>query len=226
MMNHIASGTYSNYSTNRLTFPAPSLPPVWGQPDSNHLLQPTVSHEKSPPDPLRYQLPELVESVRQGWIYSSQAAAVVSVLFCGAETQLIAIIKGGSDNGHPGAFKLLLFLSYAAFILNASATIASLVMIDRLGDLPQRAAKLGSKAGHMLDDDMSCVDYPLEAHGAGGRWTWSRYHCLISLFAGSWCIFMQMAVYIWLFESRGLAIALSVLCAIGVSPWFSLLKEN
>ncbi|KAG8982603.1 hypothetical protein FRB94_013283 [Tulasnella sp. JGI-2019a] len=45
-------------------------------------------------DDLAYKLPELVESQRQGWIYSAQAAAVVSVLFCGAETQLIASIKG------------------------------------------------------------------------------------------------------------------------------------
>ncbi|KAG9030822.1 hypothetical protein FRB95_003514 [Tulasnella sp. JGI-2019a] len=79
-----------------------------------------------------FQLPALVESQRQGWIFSAQAAAVVSVLFCGAETQLIATIKGDTPpEGAAGAYKFLLLLSYAAFLLNASATIASLLMIDR-----------------------------------------------------------------------------------------------
>ncbi|KAG8868320.1 hypothetical protein FRB97_002478, partial [Tulasnella sp. 331] len=131
-------------------------------------------NKPSKPLDLTYELPKLVESVRQGWIISAQGAAVVSVLLCGAETQLISMVQSGKTTPVP-AYRFLLLLSYSAFMLNASATIASLLMIDRLGEIPIRAARLldnrSTKVVHTSDDSL------LEDHCAGGRWTWMKWHC-------------------------------------------------
>ncbi|KAG8874091.1 hypothetical protein FRB98_008630, partial [Tulasnella sp. 332] len=117
--------------------------------------------------PLSYKLPELVESVRQGWIFSAQGAAVVSVLLCGAETQLIAIVQGIDTTKpkvleNPAALRFLMLLSYSAFIINASATIASLLMIDRLGEMPLRAKKFFDAHSGLLEP--LDHDYLLEQH--------------------------------------------------------------
>lgn len=76
---------------------------------------------------------------------------------------------------HPGAYKFLLLLSYSAFVLNASATIASLLMIDRLAEIPLRAKRFFDahpKVPEPVDDNDV-----LEQHGAGGRWAWMKWHC-------------------------------------------------
>ncbi|KAG8942390.1 hypothetical protein FRC04_003786 [Tulasnella sp. 424] len=97
----------------------------------------------STPAQQNYELPKLVESVRQGWITSSQAIAVVGALFAAGETALIPFVKTAAVDGdgkpkmpaHPGLFKLLLIVSYSAFLFNASATISSLILIDKLGEM-------------------------------------------------------------------------------------------
>ncbi|KAG9035822.1 hypothetical protein FRB95_010416 [Tulasnella sp. JGI-2019a] len=182
------------------------------------------------PHPLSYKLPDLVESVRQGWIFSAQGAAVVSVLLCGAETQLITMVKTPDGNAdvqvwdtYPRAYKFLLLLSYSAFILNASATVASLLMIDRLDEIPLRAK---TYIDEHPDAEMPPFDYLLEDYNAGGRWTWMRWHCLVTLLAGSWCMTLQIFLYIYLHEATSVWITMALVCAIGVSPWFALLKAN
>ncbi|KAG8982804.1 hypothetical protein FRB94_006354 [Tulasnella sp. JGI-2019a] len=170
-----------------------------------------------------FQLPALVESQRQGWIFSAQAAAVVSVLFCGAETQLIATIKGDTPpEGAAGAYKFLLLLSYAAFLLNASATIASLLMIDRLGDMPKRALLCFPDG----PPEKVRVEYLLEDYGVGDGWAWMRNHCLFSLVAGSWCMVLQ--IFLWSFQQDAKAVWITTagLCAFGISPWLIFIKRK
>ncbi|KAG8997333.1 hypothetical protein FRB90_012520, partial [Tulasnella sp. 427] len=89
------------------------------------------------------ELPKLVESVRNGWIASSQAIAVVGALFAAGETALIPFVKTATVDSegnpllpdHAGLFKCLLILSYGAFLFSASATISSLILIDKLGEM-------------------------------------------------------------------------------------------
>lgn len=104
-----------------------------------------------------------------------------SVLLCGAETQLITMVKASNTTPLP-AYRFLLLLSYSAFMLNASATIASLLMIDRLGEIPLRAKRYfesyGAQHANISDDTL------LEDHAAGGRWTWMKWHCELRTRAG------------------------------------------
>ncbi|KAG8985972.1 hypothetical protein FRB94_003223 [Tulasnella sp. JGI-2019a] len=150
-------------------------------------------------------------------------ASVKSVLLCGAEAQLIATIKG---NGQPdksvGAYRFLLLLSYAAFIFNASATLTSLLMIDRLGDIPKRA-RLRYR-NH--PPPLVRMDHLLEDYGVGGAWTWMKNHCLCSLVAGGWCMALQ--VFLWSFQQDATAVWIptAILCVFGISLWFVFLKED
>lgn len=89
---------------------------------------------------------------------------------------MITIVKGQSPTGDVGSFRFLLLLSYSAFVLNASATIASLIMMDRLGEIPLRAQKLYYE-GKLPMAGKIRIDYLLEDHGAGGLWTWMKWHC-------------------------------------------------
>jgi len=246
---------------------APPVSSIGAAPRNASRLLRNCSGSPRPPSPvggLEYELPRLVASSREGWVYSAQAAAVVSALFCGAETQIISTIKSletGQNNPirhqNPGTFRFLLLLSYSAFILNASATIASLVMIDRLGEIPVRMVKrrtstalapmatpsstqgmpllqmpVPATAPHLPQDTTSpqgstdekykpIEEYVLETHEAGARWTWAKWHCFSALVAGSWCMFLQMWLFIWLYESPSVAIAMGIVCIIGISPWFA-----
>ncbi|KAG9021089.1 hypothetical protein FRB95_002861, partial [Tulasnella sp. JGI-2019a] len=158
------------------------------------------------------KLPELVELQRQGWIVSAQAAAVVSALLCGVETALLVLIKTPDPNNRPArdpspsAFRFLLLLSYSALVFNASSTMASLVMLDCLGDIPVRVATASPEERvKMLQKEKGTKGIQLEDFKAGRRWTWARIHCLTSLFAGCGCIFIQVVMYTWLREATSVA---------------------
>lgn len=107
-----------------------------------------------------------------------------AVLFCGAETQLIAIIKTPDPdpnfhlrNTHPGVFRFLLLSAYSTFLLNASATISCAIMMNRIRNLPVRALKLRQVGKLPSNPGGVRIDYIIEDYGAGSQWTWMKWHC-------------------------------------------------
>ncbi|KAG9005690.1 hypothetical protein FRB94_004970 [Tulasnella sp. JGI-2019a] len=187
---------------------------------STHFIQ--MPHADTFPPPTKKdeltKLPDIVESERQGWIVSAQAAAVVAALLCGVEASLLSLIKANQNDS--SVFRFLLILSYSAMILNASATIASLVMLDCLGDIPVRVANPNPDEKKKKLAKMSTVN--LEDF-TGCRWTWARRHCLGTLFLGCVCILTQVVVYTWLREATSVATVMSVVCMFGASPLVMLL---
>ena len=49
---------------------------------------------------------------------------------------------------------------------------------------------------------------------------------LFCLMCGSLCMTAQIGLYAWLRESRGVAIAVIVICVFAFSPWFSFFKDD
>ncbi|KIO24601.1 hypothetical protein M407DRAFT_212368 [Tulasnella calospora MUT 4182] len=131
------------------------------------------------------ELPKLVESVRNGWIASSQAIAVVGALFAAGETALIPFVKTASEDSegnpllpdHAGLFKCLLIFSYGAFMFNASATISSLILIDKLGEMAflnrsrgDKSCWVPSSANRLLTRyKLGTVWYSVQAHCEAGK---------------------------------------------------------
>ncbi|KAJ7034886.1 hypothetical protein C8F04DRAFT_1234048 [Mycena alexandri] len=90
---------------------------------------------------VQYEHPPLIKSQINAWTQSVNAAAVVTALFAGTAAQLFGIVISSSFNpGHTRSF--LILSSYAAMIFNALATMASIVLIDRLGDIELHGATM------------------------------------------------------------------------------------
>ncbi|KAG8864623.1 hypothetical protein FRB96_005127 [Tulasnella sp. 330] len=169
---------------------------------------------------LGYKLPEVVESLRRGRVDSCSAAAVVSALFAGVEASMINTIKASSSPppGSHSANQLLLVLSYAALILNASTTFTSLLLIDRLGDVAFRSQGLdpeitetARRSGRRL----------LGRYGASGVvWDLVELHYFITLLAGSFTIFFQLITYIFIQEGLTVAIVSACCTVFAILPLF------
>ncbi|KAG8996351.1 hypothetical protein FRB94_012349 [Tulasnella sp. JGI-2019a] len=203
-----------------LTTPAPIGPPSQSQ-GSNQPDQEDMKDES-------WELSKIIESERQGWIVSAQAAAVVAALLCGVEASLLTLIKTDPSNSVAppprAAFRFLLGVSYTALVFNASSTIASLVMLDCLGEIPMLVAKAAPKAAANIEkkikelQGVDSMDDYLGHFRVGLRWKWARRYCIGSLFVGSSCIFVQVVTYTWIREAISVAAFISVVCMIGFVP--------
>ncbi|KAG8864620.1 hypothetical protein FRB96_005124 [Tulasnella sp. 330] len=94
-------------------------------------------------NPLDYEIPKVVDTLREGRLSSCNAAAIVTALFATIEATMISVLKTSTAHSHgsASAMRLLLILSYAGLILNASTTFTALLLIDRLGNLTFRSMK-------------------------------------------------------------------------------------
>ncbi|KAK0204758.1 hypothetical protein DFS33DRAFT_1382657 [Desarmillaria ectypa] len=125
---------------------------------------------------LSYKLPSLVEYTRQGWQSACSSAAVVTSLLAAVAAGLLSVVHD----------------VFGAIILNASATITSLLLIDELGDLPDIASADPDKARvGVVDESLDLLVY----YGMKKTWTWTRWHWIISFILGAWCLFAQVVVF-------------------------------
>ena len=137
----------------------------------------------------------------------------------------------------------LIILSYMALVFNCSASITSLILIYRLGELPLLIANSADKP---LFYDTSTSKGPLDilkACGIGFLWTLTMYHCenhitclvdltliyfilfltgLFSLLTGIMCIMGQILMYIFLQESIALKVTMTCVMAFTTLPMLAL----
>lgn len=119
-------------------------------------------------------------------------------------------------------------LGYASFLLNISACTTCFIILDRLGDVPYRAAQQpnvprGGKTSLP-------ADRILRVYGIGALWRWAIWHCKrhISLFCvcvfltylnsglicflfGFWTVVAQILLSVWIQASHLTAIVASCL---------------
>ncbi|KAG8887264.1 hypothetical protein FRB98_000301 [Tulasnella sp. 332] len=170
---------------------------------------------------LEATVPESVELLRQGRIASCQAAAVVAALFAGVEASIIGIEIGMSPtSGGPRFHRLLLIISYAALILNASTTFTSLLLIDRLGELPFMRVVHDPE---VTETSLRTGRKVLGIYGASGHtWNFVEYHYFFTLIAGGFAVFSQILVMIWCYEGKAVAIPATVVIGISILPFCSI----
>ncbi|KAF9001626.1 hypothetical protein BDZ89DRAFT_1169938 [Hymenopellis radicata] len=145
-------------------------------------VQDTASSHRTQPEPsgrnLSYVLPALVESVRTSWITTFQSAAVVSSLLAGVSGGLLSAINDDYDSVAQFRESIRSFLyiaSFGAILLNISATMTSLVLIERLSGLQWSAAKRHWVANHGFAVNFDGVEL-LSVFGVHRLWRYLIWH--------------------------------------------------
>lgn len=129
---------------------------------------------------------------------------------------------------------LLLICSYSAVILNVSATVGSLVLTDKLGELPIQASQRAQllPQATISEDNTTTM---LKIYGIGPMWTYAMWHCKIQvssqinhpptfflgffcIVVGFWALMLQIIVYIYLRDSKTLMIVMTCVVAFAVLP--------
>ncbi|CAA7263707.1 unnamed protein product [Cyclocybe aegerita] len=146
------------------------------------------------------ELPKTVTSVRDGWQWTSQSGAVVarflsltshgrliltlaqSGLLAAVAAQLLGFFKDKLEDVSPaGAADFVIASCYTALFLNVAATIGSFVLIDNLGEVGYRAAKLDAADAliqiEAIGDYRPPISKLLKEFGATQLWNGMLYHC-------------------------------------------------
>ncbi|KIO31323.1 hypothetical protein M407DRAFT_135960 [Tulasnella calospora MUT 4182] len=185
------------------------------------MSQTTASHPFVP-DPIEYEPPKVVESLKQGWIGTYQAIAVVAALFAGMEATLITLAKTAEPDSHPplrwSASRIqntTLALAYVALICSIGSIMSALKIIDGLGHMTFRNSIKTPESP--LDWTRQRASYLMKPFGVAGNFRRLMYHCVGSLLVSGLCALLQILLYIWQHEATSVAIVASV--AIAVASW-------
>ncbi len=140
---------------------------------------------------------------------------------------------------NPHVLNFLYVASFGAIILNASATVTSLFLIDELGDLPTLASDLDKPKEGSLASDTDILVY----YGLGNTWTWTRWHCkcsmkyeynvttiycslgIISLVLGVWCLFLQVIVFVYITQTTPVKVMMTLATIFAVLPMYRLVPN-
>ncbi|KAK0194354.1 hypothetical protein F5146DRAFT_1035496 [Armillaria mellea] len=176
---------------------------------------------------LTYQLPSLVEYNRQGWQTTCSSAAVVTSLLAAVAAGVLSAINDIVNDGNfkqtanPHVLDFLYVASFGAIILNASATVTSLFLIDELADLPALASDLDKPKEGSVTSDTDILVY----YGLGNMWTWTRWHWIISLVLGVWCLFLQVIVFVYITQTTPVKVMMTLATVFAVLPMYRLVPS-
>ncbi|KAL0952561.1 hypothetical protein HGRIS_006817 [Hohenbuehelia grisea] len=150
---------------------------------------------------IAYELPRVVESVRNGWIATCQLAALMSTIFAVVATQIFVMsperLERFQDKNQSTLTAFLAF-GYLAIILNCGTVLTSFLLVDRLGDLTFSSSTAESGAPDNGQLIVNSTSHLMQLYGAGTSWSWMVLQWFISQQAGVFCLLVQITVFIWL----------------------------
>ncbi|KAG7089731.1 hypothetical protein E1B28_011385 [Marasmius oreades] len=168
---------------------------------------------------LQYRLPPLVEAIKSSWQLSLQSAATASSLLAGVAAQLMGSNDFPKAQQYPRLVDAFTFVSYAAVLLNASAAVTSLILVDKLARLLQKPAQRGSFLHDVEKGGFVGISNYLDLmklFGAGKSWVWCLRHWHISLFFGILCLYFQIFLFSFL-QGNIIIMALTTLVVVYVA---------
>ncbi|KIO16872.1 hypothetical protein M407DRAFT_33476 [Tulasnella calospora MUT 4182] len=177
-----------------------------------------------------YEHPKLVDSLRQGWILSYQAIAVVAALFAAMEASIITLTKAQEPDGHPplrfsssSYQNAVLGLAYVALILNVGSIVSALKIIDAIGRIAYRNAVKEPRPEPDVGWPIQGPDALMRTYGVKGRVRLLMWHSFYCLLLGSLCVLTQIIMYIWLHEAMSIVWASVAATIVAAVPIFTLL---
>jgi len=152
-----------------------------------------------------------------------QAAAVVSTVLSGVESQLLVFFKTSPDfTQQPGRLSLqcLLILTYISLIFSVSATISSFVLTRSSGTNPMPVGSFRKKA---TDTGTRGIDTPhLQTKSNVGidpqRWGWIEFHWLFMLVVSVLSLPAQIFLIIGMYELNVIRIAVFIAGVFAMLP--------
>ncbi|KAF8266946.1 hypothetical protein EI94DRAFT_1802339 [Lactarius quietus] len=166
---------------------------------------------------------ERVEDSTKHKLPNYQAAAVVSTVLSGVESQLLVFFKSSPNSTQqpaPAIFEFLLLLTYVALIFSISATISSLVLTENFGNVPMLVARFREKVKHITTSkfETAYLQARLRDDITPRRWRWIEWHWLFTLLVSVLCLPAQILLYIWMEEGDGIRAAVSVTSVFAMLP--------
>ncbi|KDQ29834.1 hypothetical protein PLEOSDRAFT_1039589, partial [Pleurotus ostreatus PC15] len=163
-------------------------------------------------------LPPLVGSLQQSWTTTFQSGAVVSAIFALLSMQLLlqgSQFMGTIDSPGDTAFQIL---AYISLILNSSASTASIVLIDRIGELDfnssSRPMESLPTAGWVNANAKSL----LRLYGAGRSWMYVFYHWFASMLIGIPSFWAALVLMTWVHTDAAVSITVVCVAVFGILP--------
>ncbi|KAF8900564.1 hypothetical protein CPB85DRAFT_157604 [Mucidula mucida] len=105
----------------------------------------------------------------------------------------------------------LYIAAFGAILLNISATMTSLVLIERLSGLQWNAAKRHWAANNGFVVNFDGVSL-LSDFGVHKLWRYLIWHWLISLIAGMWCMLFEIIMFVWVSQKTTNAAKIAMTC--------------
>ncbi|KAI0273929.1 hypothetical protein BGY98DRAFT_107727 [Russula aff. rugulosa BPL654] len=163
------------------------------------------------------------EDVFQYKLSTYQAAAVVSSVLAGVESQLLVFFKSSpnfTQQPVPVILQYLLVLTYIALIFSVSATINSLILTRNFGNIPKLVGRLQEKIRSV---SLPGFEYPPNRKRSSddiAPWQWRLLegHWLFTLVISVLCLPAQILLYIWTQEKIAIRAAVSVAGVIAMLP--------
>ncbi|KAJ7032013.1 hypothetical protein C8F04DRAFT_671101 [Mycena alexandri] len=156
-----------------------------------------------------HRLPQDVEDVRQNFITTAQAMAVVTTLFAAIQAQFSSAAL--SEATSIVVVRVVLLVSYGSLLVNIGAASFAMVFLDIIGEAPERFRRWRTKV------DASGTHPPLAArrtasvtnssmagselfllHGSPRSLQFAWYHCVASTLLGTVCVLLQITLLAWI----------------------------
>ncbi|KAI0263579.1 hypothetical protein BC834DRAFT_971263 [Gloeopeniophorella convolvens] len=160
---------------------------------------------------------ERVENATKHKLSTYQAAAVVSTVLAGLESQLLIFFKTSfnpAQSPKQNILSLMIALTYIALIFSVSATISSLVLTENFGDVPRMVARLRER----LRSGAAPSPTTFGDQIAPRRWRWMEWHWLFTLVVSVLSLLVQIMLYIWLQEKNAMKVTISIASVFGMLP--------
>ncbi|KAJ7269628.1 hypothetical protein C8J57DRAFT_1066650 [Mycena rebaudengoi] len=166
--------------------------------------------EANPPSD---RLPRSVEDVRQNFITSVQAIAVVTALFAGIQTQLLSgIPTDPPENTSRSLITTLTLVSYGGLSINVGAALSAMIFLDIAGEAPEAFRRLQQKKQSTMTGASSQLRSSastdperfarglkvLVLHGSPRTLQLAWYHCISSTILGTFSILLQISFLAWI----------------------------
>ncbi|KAE9391571.1 hypothetical protein BT96DRAFT_303167 [Gymnopus androsaceus JB14] len=169
---------------------------------------------------LNYKPPPLVASLQKSCTKTIEAGRTLSIVLLSISLFLLLLMKSPIISSHtglevgPSRLKTVIFtMNYTTIMLHLSSVYASFILIDQMSKV-QLDALHHRISQHNNDAAAPNAIRILQLYGLEKSWKWIFYHWILTMGFGIICSLSTMMMFVWMYESLPLRIA--VTCVTGI----------